>query len=28
VDAVAFVCAHDDYHLARMTELARAAAIG
>lgn len=24
VDAVAFVCAHDDYHLARMTEIARA----
>lgn len=23
VDAVAFVCAHDDYHLARMTELRR-----
>lgn len=23
VDAVAFVCAHDDYHLARMTELIR-----
>ena len=21
IDAVAFVCAHDDYHLARMTEL-------
>ncbi len=23
VDAVAFVCAHDDYHLARMSELKR-----
>ena len=23
VDAVAFVCEHDDYHLARMSELAR-----
>lgn len=23
VDGVAFVCAHDDYHLARMTELIR-----
>ncbi|MFM9995587.1 MAG: DinB family protein [Phycisphaerales bacterium] len=23
VDALAFVCAHDDYHLARMTEIAR-----
>jgi uncharacterized damage-inducible protein DinB len=23
VDAVTFVCLHDDYHLARMTELAR-----
>jgi uncharacterized damage-inducible protein DinB len=24
VDAIAFVCAHDDYHLARITELIRA----
>ena len=23
VDAIAFVCAHDDYHLARMTELVK-----
>ncbi len=28
IDAVAFVCAHDDYHLARMTDLARAYARG
>jgi hypothetical protein len=23
VDAIAFVCAHDDYHMARMTELVK-----
>lgn len=23
IDAIAFVCAHDDYHLARMTELVK-----